>query len=206
MKTYEGMFMLDAGNADFEAAAAPVREVLARVEADVLTFNPWEERRLAYEIKGRRRALYVLTYFKAEAAALDNLHHDIQLDERILRALILSADHVSEEKIQALTPAMKAAARKAASEAQKTAKERAAAQAARAGAAGDKAAAAPESLEAPAAEPPPAAETPSAAQEPAPPAEQPPAAPAAEPPPEPAEADQHPTPPDAEPQTKDQQQ
>ncbi len=122
MRTYEGMFLLEAGNADFEAASAPVRDVLARANAEVLSLKPWDERRLAYEIKGRRRGLYVLTYFKADPAALQALHHDIQLDERILRALILSADHVTEEVIHAQTPATAAQARKAAAEAEKAAR------------------------------------------------------------------------------------
>ncbi|MHC4716520.1 MAG: 30S ribosomal protein S6 [Planctomycetota bacterium] len=117
MKTYEAMFVLDAGNSDFEAASAPVRDALARSEAEMLAIKPWDERRLAYEVKGRRRGLYVLTYFKADPARLDALEHDVQLDERILRALILSADHVDDRTVQAETPATQAQARKAAREA-----------------------------------------------------------------------------------------
>ena len=143
MRTYEGMFLLDAGNPDFESAAAPVRDVLARANAEVLSLKPWDERRLAYEIKGRRRALYVLTYFRADPAVMQSLHHDIQLDERILRALILSADHVTEEVIHAETPATLAQARKAAAEAEKAARaaraREAAAQAEKAEKAADKA-------------------------------------------------------------------
>jgi len=135
------MFLLDAGNPDFESAAAPVRDVLARANAEVLSLKPWDERRLAYEIKGRRRALYVLTYFRADPAVMQSLHHDIQLDERILRALILSADHVTEEVIHAETPATLAQARKAAAEAEKAARaaREAAAQAEKAEKAADKA-------------------------------------------------------------------
>ena len=68
MKTYEGMFLVDAGNPDFDAATAPIRTVLDRSAAEVLSFKPWDERRLAYEIKGRKRALYVLSYFKLDRA------------------------------------------------------------------------------------------------------------------------------------------
>lgn len=125
MKTYEGMFLLDAGKADFEEAAAPLRDVLARAQAETLAMKPWDERRLAYEINGRRRALYVLTYFKVDAARLDALNHDIQLEERILRALILSADHLDEKVIRAETPATQAQARKAAREAEEKASEKA---------------------------------------------------------------------------------
>ena len=123
MRTYEGMFLLDAGNPDFESASAPVRDLLARVQAEVLALKPWDERRLAYEIRGRRRGLYVLTYFRADPAKVAELQHDVQLDERILRALVLSADHVSAEQMQAETPATQASARRARRAAEKAAEK-----------------------------------------------------------------------------------
>lgn len=105
MKTYEAMYLLDAGTPDFEAASAPVRETLQRIGAEVLVLKPWDERRLAYEIKGRKRALYVLVYFKADPAQMHNLEHEIHLDERIVRAMILSADDIKPETMNAETPA-----------------------------------------------------------------------------------------------------
>lgn len=126
MKTYEAMFLVDAEKPDLETAAAPVREALERVQAEVLSLKPWDERRLAYEIKGRRRALYLLIYFRAEPERLAALQHEAQLDERILRVMVLSADHLSAEQIGAETPATLATARRAATERQRA--ERAAAQ------------------------------------------------------------------------------
>jgi len=104
-KTYEGMFLLDVGVADFEAAAEPVRDVLGRGDAELLAIKPWDERRLAYEIKGRRRGLYILTYFKADPARIVEIEHECLLNERILRALILRRDKLTEETINAATPA-----------------------------------------------------------------------------------------------------
>jgi len=105
MKTYEGMFLLDAGNPDFQATCEPVRTILARYQAQVLSMKPWEERRLAYEIAGRKRGLYVLTYFQAPPASLVEIEHDCRLEERILRSLILRKEKISDEVIHAETPA-----------------------------------------------------------------------------------------------------
>ena len=105
IKTYEALFLLDAGNPDFEAASAPVRQVLSRVNADILVFKLWDERRLAYEIKGRKRATYVIAYFKAESTQISELEHDIQLNEQILRAQILAADDMTAEQMNTPTPA-----------------------------------------------------------------------------------------------------
>ena len=104
-RTYEGMFLLDAGNSDFQAASEPITRLLDRAEADVLSIKPWEERRLAYEIRGRKRGLYVLTYFSADPARITELEHDCELDERVLRALILRRDHLDEAVLNADTPA-----------------------------------------------------------------------------------------------------
>jgi len=186
-KTYEAMFLLDAGPSDFEAASAPVRDVLARIEAEVIAMKPWDERRLAYPVEGRKRGLYVLTYFRAAPGRLSELHHEVQLSEQILRAMVLSGDHLTDEVIAADTPAQAAQARRAIAQAERDAKAQAEA----------KTEAKPEAkteakpdakAEAP------AAEAPSAdAEKPKPAAPAPPAAPKAKP--EPATDDTPPGPP-----------
>lgn len=178
-KTYEAMFLLDAGPSDFEAASAPVRDVLARIEAEVIAMKPWDERRLAYPVEGRKRGLYVLTYFRAAPGRLSELHHEVQLSEQILRAMVLSGDHLTDEVIAADTPAQAAQARRAIAQAERDAKAQAEA----------KTEAKPDAkAEAP------AAEAPSAdAEKPKPAAPAPPAAPKAKP--EPATDDTPPGPP-----------
>lgn len=103
--TYEGMFLLDAGNPDFQAASEPVRTILDRNEATTLAFKAWDERRLAYEIKGRRRGLYVLSFFECDPLRLTEIERDCRLDERVLRVLLLRREGLTEEQIQAETPA-----------------------------------------------------------------------------------------------------
>jgi len=105
LKTYEGMFLLESDQPNFEEAVEPIRSILQRSEAEVLQLRKWDERKLIYEIKGRRRGLYVLTYFKADPSKIVELERNAQLNERILRVLILSADHVTAEQMSAATPA-----------------------------------------------------------------------------------------------------
>ena len=102
---YEGMFLLEAGNPDFQSASEPIRNVLDRNEATALSIKPWDERRLAYEIKGRRRGLYVLTYFEADPLKITEIENDCSLDERIMRVLVLRRYDLTEEEISADTPA-----------------------------------------------------------------------------------------------------
>ena len=112
-KTYESMFLLDAGKSDFESASEPIRNILARSEAEILSIKPWEERKLAYDIKGHKRGLYVLTYFKADTSRISEIEHDCRLNEQILRVLILAKDSLTAQQINAETPAT-AATRKVA--------------------------------------------------------------------------------------------
>ena len=104
-RIYEGMFLVDAGNPDFDAASQPIHAVLERGEAELLSIKPWDERRLTYEIKGRKRALYVLAYFKMDPGNITELERDVQLNEEIVRALFLRRDELADEVINAETPA-----------------------------------------------------------------------------------------------------
>lgn len=115
-KSYEGMFLLDAGVANFDNAHQPIQRVLDRNEAEVLAIKPWDDRRLAYEIKGRKRGLYVLSYFRLDPERVSELEHDCILSEDILRVLILHKDEVTEEMLQTRTPAEESRSRAAESD------------------------------------------------------------------------------------------
>jgi len=123
MKTYEGMFLVDAGNPDFQAASNPVRTILDRRVAELLAFKPWDERRLAFQVKGRKRGFYVLTYFKASPENIVEIERDCRLDERVLRALVLRQDRLTPEQIQAETPATASQRRAAEAAAARLAKQ-----------------------------------------------------------------------------------
>ena len=104
IQTYEGMFLVHSGR-DFQTASQPIMKVLERSEAQVLSIRPWEERRLAYQIKGQKRGLYVLSYFKADPERIAELERDCRLNEDILRVLILRRDRLTDEQVAAETPA-----------------------------------------------------------------------------------------------------
>jgi len=103
--SYEGMFLLDAGQSNTEAALEPVRTVLERSQAEILSLKTWDERRLAYEIDGRKRGLYVLGYFKLDADKVAELEHDCLLSEKIIRMMVLRKETVTEAELTAPTPA-----------------------------------------------------------------------------------------------------
>jgi small subunit ribosomal protein S6 len=104
MKThdYEAMFLLDnaATTADFEGTAAGVDQILARAGATIVQKERWDERKLAYEIRGHKRATYYLVYFRAPTDAVQKIRGDAALSEKIIRCLILSLEEPIEVHVK----------------------------------------------------------------------------------------------------------
>jgi len=98
---YEGMFLLSqAATADLGAAVEHVKSILDKVEADLIAMSRWDERRLAYEIKKQKRGLFLLTYFSCNSRHIAQLERECNLSEAILRAMIIRADHLTEEEMK----------------------------------------------------------------------------------------------------------
>jgi len=95
---YEGMFLLDnqAVRDDWKSAKALVTSTLTKHGATVHTARRWDERRLAYPIKGRLRATYLLTFYEIPAERIPAMRRDFELNERVLRVLELSVDEIPE--------------------------------------------------------------------------------------------------------------
>lgn len=96
------MFLLDnqAVRADYKAAKAVVTDTLKKHGAEVVSARRWDERRLAYTIHGRQRGTYLLTYFKAGPNAVAGIRRDAELDERILRHLVLSVEEIPAAELE----------------------------------------------------------------------------------------------------------
>jgi small subunit ribosomal protein S6 len=99
---YEAMFLIGQNvSADLTAVIQHINEILARGNAEVIAMRKWDERRLAYEIRGQKRGLYILVYFRAPGPDVAHIERDCNLSEKILRAMILRADHMNMEQMQA---------------------------------------------------------------------------------------------------------
>ena len=101
-KVYEAMFLISQGEAaDMNSIVEHLNEIFARSNAEVVAMRKWDERRLTYEIDKQRRAVYILCYFRAQTGAIARFERDCTLSERIMRVLVLKADHLSDEEIAA---------------------------------------------------------------------------------------------------------
>jgi small subunit ribosomal protein S6 len=91
---YECMFLLDSNKVagDTAAVAKQIHGILERNQAEVLASRPWDDRKLAYPVKGHKKGLYYLTYFRTEGKNLATIERDFALNETVLRNLILYVD------------------------------------------------------------------------------------------------------------------
>ncbi len=97
---YEGMFLLDnqVVRTDWRSAKAMVGDTLAKHGGTVHTLRRWEEKRLAYPIKGNNRATYFLAYYEIPGENIPAMLREFDLSESVLRYLIIGVDEVSDEE------------------------------------------------------------------------------------------------------------
>ena len=108
-KLYEGMFLVDSSQAgaDWDGIIATIRKILEKAGAEIESIRKWDDRKLAYEIKGKSRGTYILSYFRADGGRIQDIEKSVRLSEKIMRVLILSAERLTPEDIEKDTPAIK---------------------------------------------------------------------------------------------------
>jgi len=109
-RLYEAMYLVDAAwaTANWDELIKTLNTIMDRAEADVVNIRKWDERRLCYAVAGRTRGLYILSYFYVLPEKISQIERDVQLNEMLLRLLILRAEHVASEAMEAPTPALSA--------------------------------------------------------------------------------------------------
>ena len=101
IRQYEAMFLLSpAIAADMETILAEINGHFERIGAEVVAIKKWDERRLAYEIGKNKRGVYLLSYFRVDTSKVVELERLCQLSENILRVLVVSAEHLTQEEME----------------------------------------------------------------------------------------------------------
>lgn len=89
--TYEGMFLLDSNKyaANPQGISGEVLALLERVGAKVLATRPWQDGKLAYDVKGHRKGLHFLVYFSMDSRQLVELDRLAKFNESLLRHMVI---------------------------------------------------------------------------------------------------------------------
>jgi small subunit ribosomal protein S6 len=88
------MFIVDPTLPDEEIGSIQqrLRELAESRGAEVKKMEPWERRRLAYEIKGRRDGVYILAQILGEPSAVKELEQQLAVTETVLRHMVVRLD------------------------------------------------------------------------------------------------------------------
>lgn len=109
-RLYEGMFLVDSALAgsDWDGVNDTIKTILKKAKAEIISIRKWDDRKLAYEIRGKSRGTYILCYFKADGEKIRDIEKSVQLSEQIIRVLILNAEQMTQEDMSKETPAAEA--------------------------------------------------------------------------------------------------
>lgn len=93
-QVYECMFIFDPNRyaRDPGGVSSKITQTVEKLGGEVLASRLWIEQRLAYPINGHRKGVYWLTYIKLESTSNSKLNREFQLNENILRHLIMKID------------------------------------------------------------------------------------------------------------------
>lgn len=91
---YEGMFLLDSNRyaRDPNGVSSEIAQIVEKCGGEILVSRLWSDQRLAYPINGHRKGIYWLTYFKLDSLKQTQLNRACQLNESIMRSLVLRVD------------------------------------------------------------------------------------------------------------------
>ena len=107
INSYECLFIVDTTNGD-DVVKAKVEKFTGKIaaNAEIVEVNEWGKRRLAYPINDKPEGYYTIVTFKSEPAFPAELERRFNIDETILRYLVIKLDH--EAVAKAAAPAAEA--------------------------------------------------------------------------------------------------
>ncbi|HYG75355.1 MAG TPA: 30S ribosomal protein S6 [Planctomycetota bacterium] len=89
-RLYECMWLVDAntGREDYNKVVNGLKEIVEKGGGTWINGDKWEERRLAYPIKKKKRGLYVISHFSAVTDAVTKIDRQAKLSDLVMRHMI----------------------------------------------------------------------------------------------------------------------
>ncbi|MFH0964942.1 MAG: 30S ribosomal protein S6 [Planctomycetota bacterium] len=91
MKLYEAMFLLNPNETarNWDEVRDLVHSRIEREGGKIVSTQKFDDMRLAYDMRGFKRATYYLVHFEGEGSVIAPLRRSAGLEESILRVLVL---------------------------------------------------------------------------------------------------------------------
>ena len=98
MNCYETLFVVKPTLTEEEIAAqiAKVKDVLTKVEAELLATDEMGMRRLAYPVEKNERGYYTILFYKANGDAIAEIERNLKINEEIIKFLTVKYSNQKE--------------------------------------------------------------------------------------------------------------
>ena len=118
MPIYESIFIINPNISDDETAAVikKMQDVVTKQSGEMLKFEDWGKKKLAYEIKKQKRGHYAFFQFKAAPNAVSELERTYKMTDTVIKFITVKLEKELRTK-PAPKPKKKDLAKAAAAEA-----------------------------------------------------------------------------------------
>ena len=99
LNSYESLFIVDLTNGE-EAAKATVNKFTSLIaeNGEIVDIADWGKRRLAYPINDMNDGYFTVVTFKAEASLPAELERLYNIDENVMRSIVIRLEHEAVAK------------------------------------------------------------------------------------------------------------
>ncbi len=120
MPIYESIFIINPNITDEETASVikNMQDVVAKQGGEMLKYEDWGKKKLAYEIKKHKRGHYAFFQFKAAPAAVSELERTYKLTDSVIKFLTVKLEKELRTKPEPRKKRKEAAKAEAAGQAQ----------------------------------------------------------------------------------------
>lgn len=101
-KTYETAVIVNAAldDAQIETTVAKIKELIETNGGEIIRFDNWGRKRLAFTVNKSKIGYYAIFLFKAPSTLISKLERFYKLDEQVLRFLTIQLDDDAFETLQ----------------------------------------------------------------------------------------------------------
>ncbi len=94
MHIYESIFIINPNISDDETASVikKMQDVVAKQGGEVVKFEDWGKKKLAYEVKKQKRGHYAFLQIKAAPAVVGELERTYKLTDSVIKFMTVKLD------------------------------------------------------------------------------------------------------------------
>ncbi|MGQ9509504.1 MAG: 30S ribosomal protein S6 [Thermodesulfobacteriota bacterium] len=94
MRKYETIFILnpDLEQEQTQSAIEKVKEIITQGNGEILKFEDWGKRKLAYQVRKKSKGHYILIHFSGTPTILSELERNYRVMDSIIKFIIVRLD------------------------------------------------------------------------------------------------------------------